>query len=451
MRDYVDLPPLEVVGASGCLLELGDGRKLFDAISSWWCKSLGHGHPRLQAALRTQLERFEHVMVAGFTHEPLVWLCERLLAAGNGAGPEAFGPDAPPGRPPGHFGRVFLADNGSTGVEVALKMALQAQAQSNRPERNRFAAFANGYHGETVGALSVSDLGLYGDPYRALMFPVDHLADLPYRRGPADPRWMDPEPEWTRMKAALDRLAPTLAAVVYEPVLQAAGNMRFYSPALLDRLTAWARDNQVFLIADELAAGFGRLGAMLASHLARPEAPAAALPDFAVVSKGLTGGTLPLSAVLTTHAIYRLFDADYFERRAFLHSNTHTGNALAVAVALAALDVYALEDVLGQVQKGTPVLAEAMTALAARRPFVREIRAAGMVAAIDLAAPDGSALPPKRRMGYDVYRQGLARGALLRPLGDTMYILPPLNTSPADLQTMVAILAESLDAAFATP
>ena len=161
MRDYQDLPPLEITGAHGCRLQLADGRTVLDAISSWWCKSLGHGHPHVRAALEAQLARFEHVIAAGTTNEPLVRLCERLLAMANGLPASAWGASAPAGRQPGHFGKVFLADNGFTGVEIALKMALQAQAQRGQPARTRFAALANGYHGETVGALSVGDLGLY--------------------------------------------------------------------------------------------------------------------------------------------------------------------------------------------------------------------------------------------------------------------------------------------------
>src|SRR6185369_13185892 len=176
------------------------------------------------------------------------------------------------------------------------KMALQAQAQRGQPGRTRFAALADGYHGETVGALSVGDLGLYGSPFRALTFPVEKIRDLPHRLGPEDPRWLTADDEWPAIEAQLAPLAPTLAAIIYEPVLQAAGGMRLYSPALLPRLKTWSRAHGVYLIADEIAAGMVRLGAMLASHLA----PAPALPDFAVVSKGLTAGFLPLSAVLTT-------------------------------------------------------------------------------------------------------------------------------------------------------
>ncbi len=428
MRDYRDFPPLEIVGARGTRLQLADGRQVLDAIASWWCKSLGHGHPRLIAALTAQAEKFEHVITANTTSEPLVRFCERILAIANRG-------------QPGHFGKVFLADNGSTAVEIALKMALQAQAQRGAPGRTRFAAFENGYHGETVGALSVGDLDLYAAPYRPLCFPVERLTGLPYRVGPHDPAWLDASREWPAIEAALDVHASALAAVVYEPVLQAAGGMRFYSPDLLRRLRGWADARGVYLIADEIAAGMGRLGAMLASHLVD-----GALPDFAVMSKGLTAGVLPLSAVLTTDAIYALFDADYRDGRAFLHSNTFTGNALALAVANAVLDVFADDDVLGRVRETAPRLRAALEGITAERPHFGEVRACGMVAAVDLRARDGAPLDPRRRTGYAVYREAVARGALLRPLGDTMYLFPPLTVTPAEIDEMVGILRTSADA-----
>jgi adenosylmethionine-8-amino-7-oxononanoate aminotransferase len=450
MRDYVAFPPLVVTGARGVRLRLDDGREILDAISSWWCKALGHGHPRLVAALRAQQDAFEHVITANTTSAPLVRLCERVLAAANGLPASAWGAAAPPGRQPGHFGKVFLADNGSTAVEIALKMALQAQAQRGQPGRTRFVALENAYHGETAATLSVGDLDLYAAPYRALCFPAGRLTGLPYRTGPADPAWLDAGAEWPALAAELDRQADTLAAIVYEPVLQAAGGMRLYSPDLLRRLRSWADAHGVFLIADEIAAGMGRLGAILASHLVEGggRTSTAALPDFGVLSKGLTAGVLPLSAVLTTDAIYGLFDADYGDGRAFLHSNTFTGNALAVAVALAVLDVFADEDVLGRVAARGPGLVAALQKIAAERPYLRDVRGCGMVAAVDIRDTDGRALDPRRRTGWHVYREAVRRGALLRPLGDTMYLFPPLTATDDETGEMAAILGDSLDAIF---
>jgi len=454
MRDYAEFPPLEVVAAAGCRLTLQDGQQVLDAVSSWWCKSLGHGHPGVRRRIQQQLERFEHVIAANTTNAPLVTLCERLLRMANGEPSAAWAPDAPTGRAPqGHFGKVFLADNGSTAVEIALKMALQAHAQRGQGQRTKFAALEGGYHGETVGALSVSDLGLYSDPYRPLMFPVAKLGPLPLRSGPDDPRWLDTAAEWPAIEAVLAPLADTLAAIIYEPVLQAAGGMRLYSPALLGSLRAWADAHGVYLIADEIAAGMGRGGTMLASHQAPnpgKENGTGVLPDFALLSKGLTGGYLPLSAVLTTDAIYDLFDADWSQRRAFLHSNTYTGNALGVAAALGALDAYATEDVLAHVSCEGAHMRAALSQVARQRRSLTNARGCGMVAAVDLRAADGQPLDPGRRTGYRVYREAVRRGVLLRPLGDTLYLFPPLNTLAADLDQMISVLTASVDEVIGT-
>lgn len=440
MRDHADFPPLEIVSAKGGWLTLADGRRIFDAISSWWCKSLGHGHPKLTAALLAQSERFEHVIFANTTNEQAVTFCERLLSVANGLPAGFWGTDAPPGRQPGHFGKVFFADNGSTAVEVALKLALQAQAQRGHSKRTRFAAFQNGYHGETIGALSVGDCGLYKDTFAPLLFPCTQLGPLPYRSGPEDPRWMDASAEWPVIQAQLDAEADTLAAIIYEPVLQGAGGMLLYSPDLLRRLRTWADAHDVLLIADEIASGMGRCGAMLASHLAGP----GVLPDLAVLSKGLTGGFLPLATVLTTDALYDTFIAEWRERRAFLHSNTYAGNALAVAVALAALDVYASEDILGHVARTGPLLRQGLADLARTRRSFSNVRGVGMMAAVDLRALDGSALDPSKRTGWQVFRSAVERGALLRPLGDTSYLFPPLNTTGDEINGVVDVLLQSV-------
>lgn len=442
MRDYLDFPPLEVVGANGCRLQLADGRTVLDAISSWWCKSLGHGHPRLRAALIAQAAEFEHVILANTTNAPVVRLCERLLAAANGYPPTRWGSAAPVGRLPGWFGKVFFADNGSTAVEVALKLALQAQNQLGRPNRTRFAALTNGYHGETVGALSVGDCGLYKDTFRPLLFPCTQLGPLPYRSGPNDVQWHDASAEWPAISRQLDVEADSLAAIIYEPVLQGAGGMRLFSPDLLRHLRSWADAHDVLLIADEIAAGLGRCGTMLASHLAGPQT----LPDLAVLSKGLTGGFLPMAAVLTTDRLAAAFDAEHHEHRAFLHSNTYAGNALAVAVANAALDVMADDDVLGQVARRGPLLAAGLARLAETRCDLRNVRGIGMMAAVDIRQRDGTAIDWRARTGYRVYREAVRRGALLRPLGDTLYLFPPLVVNDDDITQMLAILADSVAA-----
>lgn len=432
MADYQDFPPLPVVAANGCRLRLDDGREILDAISSWWCKSLGHGHPAVIDAIRDQAARFEHVILANTTNAPIVALAERLLAACNAGGGSGT---------PGPFAKVFFTDSGSSGVEVALKMALHWQLLAGHAGRTRYATLADGYHGETVGALSVSDLGLYADPYRPLLFPTLVLDGLPLRSGPEDPRWLDAAAEWPGIARQLDAQAGSLAAIVYEPVLQGAGGMRILSPDLLPRLRAWADAHGALLIADEVASGMGRCGAILASHLAP-----AGMPDLAVVSKGLTGGSLPLACVLATRRIYDAFLGDWGSRRAFLHSSTYAGNALAVAAAGAVLRVFAHEDVCATARATGARMRAALAQAAASRPWLGPVRGVGMAAALELRARDGAALDPAARTGYAVYREAVRRGALLRPLGDTLYLFPPLTAPWSEVEAMIAILADSADA-----
>lgn len=438
-RDLRDVPPLAVVGAQGVHLHLADGSRMIDGIASWWCKSLGHGHPHLRAALVAQAQAFEHVILANTTNAGIVRLSERLLSAANGLPASAWGATALPGRQGDWFTRVFYADNGSTGVEAALKLALQWQQQAGDPRRVRFAALADGYHGETAGAMSVSDLGLYKAAFAPLCVEPVILGPLPRRSGPSDPLWDDASPEWPTIQAQLDAQATVLAAIVVEPVLQGAGGMQFFSPDLLRRLRAWADAHGVLLIADEIAAGLGRLGPMLASHLA------GILPDIAVCSKGLTGGFLPLSTVLMTERICAAFDAEWLDGKAFLHSNTYAGNALAVAVANAALDVYAAEDLPARAATVGPRLQQGLAELARTRPGLRHVRGCGMVAAADLSQPDGTPWPRAQRQGWRFYQAALRHGALLRPLGDTIYLFPPLTITEPEIDDLLRVVALAFD------
>lgn len=449
MTDYEDFPPLEIRSAQGSQFELADGRKIYDAISSWWCKSLGHCHPHIQQALIAQAQKFEQVIMANTCNEPLVRLCERLLAMANGYDAQHWGADATAGRLPGFYGKVFLADGGSMAMEIAMKMAVHAHLQQGNPQRQHFMALQNGYHGETIATLSAGDLGLYNDPYRALLFPVEMINNIPYRLGEDDPRWQDASAEWPAIEAQLDAQADTLAAILYEPIMQGAGGMLMYSPDLLRRLRMWADQHGVYLIADEIAAGFGRCGKMLASfHAAEKSGPfidhAGFLADFTVVSKGLTSGVLPLSAVLCSDDIYNIFLADYCDLQAFMHSNTYTGNALAVAVAHAAMDIYADEKICEAVCLLRPTIHAALEQVCQRIPQLHNLRSCGMLWAVDLRHADGTSLEWTERTGYHIFQRAIERGAWLRPLGDTMYLFPPLNTSEADVLKIVDILEHSI-------
>ncbi len=418
MRDYEAFPPLEVVGAQGCHLHLKDGSKLIDAISSWWCKSLGHGHPRLKAALARQMDRFEHVILANTTNDIIVRLSERLAALAPG------------------LDHVFYAGDGSTAVEVAAKLALHAKKIQGSGE-SRFLALENGYHGETALTLALGDLGLYREAYREVLPPVAFLRGLPYVDSEAHPLWSDCSSMWPALENQLEENLAGLCAVVVEPILQGAGGMRFYSADFLRRLRAWTRERGVFLIADEILTGFGRTGTMLACE------HAGIVPDIACLSKGLTAGWLPMSATLVSDDIYQLFYSDYGQGRDFLHSNTYAGNALAAAIALEALDVYRDEDIPGQVRRNRDVLANAMGRVAEATGRLKNVRCLGAVAAAELQGPGtGSGA----RAGFRVYQEAVKRGALLRTLGDTVYWLLPLNAGPEVISELEAITTASIRA-----
>jgi adenosylmethionine-8-amino-7-oxononanoate aminotransferase len=422
MKDYERFPPVEVTGAAGSYLHLRDGSRLIDASSSWWCKTLGHGNARLRAALSRQADAFEHVISANTANETLVGLSERLARL------------CPP------LDKVFYGGDGSTAVEIALKMALHAQRVRGQSRRVKFIALENGYHGESGLALAVSDLGLYREPYAGVLPEPVILRGLPYVASPADPLWNDCGPAWPALEAQLEIHARTAAALIVEPVLQGAGGMRVYSPDLLRRLRAWTRARGVFLIADEILTGFWRTGEKLAwDHARAGDVSAAdAAPDLLCLSKGLTAGWLPFSATLVHPELYALFYADYGQGRDFLHSNTYSGNALGAAVAAEALSIYE-EPGFGA---GTAALSAHLSAAWARvaeaTGALANVRAVGAVVAADLRLPG--------RAGFEVFQEAVARGALLRPLGNTLYWLPPLNTEEGTVDELERITVDSIRA-----
>lgn len=417
MKDYETFKPLIVRKAYGSYLELADGRQIIDATSSWWCKSLGHNHPRLKQALLKQTEQFEHVISANTTQEILVVLAEKLAALTQ------------------HLDKIMFASDGSCAIEIALKMSLQARQIMGQPQRQRFMALSNGYHGETCAALSVSDLGLYRNAYQPLLFDTEFIRDTPYVSGRQDPLWHDCSAQWPAIEQQLNQQAEQLTAIIVEPIVQGAGGMRIYSQDFLRRLRQWTRKQGIHLIADEIMTGFGRTGLALACQHSAIE------PDFLCLGKGLTSGWLPLSAVLTSSAIYQLFYADYDQNKAFLHSHTYSGNALAASIAVECLTLMAEENIYARVQQREPLLQQLMTDVAAKTGKLQNIRGIGAVVAADLITDN-----PKQRLGHAVFQQATRLGALLRPLDNTLYWLPPLNTEDRTLYelrdiTCAAILA----------
>ena len=398
MKDYETFPPLCIKYAEGPYLFTEDNHRVIDAISSWWCKSLGHQHPRLQKAVEEQMKKFEHVIFANTTYEKAVLLSEALAGL------------------TGSLNKVFYACDGSSSVEIALKMSLQAQQLKGNHSRTEFMALQHDYHGETCATLSLSDVGHFRKYFEPLLNPVTFIKHVPYVSGRKDARWNDCSSIWPLVESQLNAKVETLCAIIVEPILQGASGMLIYSPDFLKRLRQWTEKNHVYLIADEIMTGFGRTGLPLACQHADIE------PDFLCLAKNLTAGFLPLSATLTREDIYCLFYDDYAAGKAFWHAHTHTGNALAIAVALEALKIYEKEKIYQRAQEMEVILLTFMEEIAQTTGKLKNVRGLGAVVAADLVVEN-----PTERAGYAVYQKAVELGALLRPIGNTLYWLPPLN------------------------
>jgi adenosylmethionine-8-amino-7-oxononanoate aminotransferase len=420
MKDHEQLPLVPIRSAQGAWLEDFEGKRYLDAISSWWTNLFGHRHPLIVERMKAQLDRLDHVLLAGFTHEGAVTLAEKLCAI------------APKG-----LTRCFYSDNGSSAVEVALKMSFHYWRNAGQAGKTRFIALENSYHGETLGALAVGGPSMYRDTYQPLLMKPIHVPSPDcFTRAPGA-SWEDhSRQQFVHMQAALEHHAKEVCAVIVEPLVQCAGGMRMYHPIYLRMLREACDRHGVHLIADEVATGFGRTGRMFAMEWAGVS------PDLMCLSKGLTGGTLPLAVTLAREEIYQAFYADHSAGKAFLHSHSYTGNALACSAALATLEIFGQQDWMAENRNHGHLLWMSVAELL-RHPNVAEVRQQGMILAIELAA-DARArkpFPAAERRGRRVYEHGLAKGVLLRPLGDVIYLMPPyiLSGEEVKLMTQTAI------------
>jgi adenosylmethionine-8-amino-7-oxononanoate aminotransferase len=423
MKDHERLPVIPIRSGKGVWLEDYEGKRYLDAISSWWVNLFGHCNPRINAALAEQLETLEHVLLAGFTHEAVTTLSERLVEI-----------------TPAGLTRCFYADNGSSAVEAALKMSFHAWLNREKPNKTRFVTLENSYHGETLGALAVGNVELYRQTYRPLLMET-LTAPSPdcYHREPGE-SWHDYSVrQFEKMELLLAAHADEICAVIIEPLVQCAGNMRMYDPVYLRLLRNACDRYDVHLIADEIATGFGRTGTLFACE------QAGISPDFMCLSKGLTGGYLPLSVVLTGDSIYDCFYHDYRDLKAFLHSHSYTGNPLGCRAALATLDIFRDDNVI---QNNKPLAAAMQTATAhlAEHPHVSEVRQTGMIVAVEMCKDKRSRTPYpwQERRGLRVYQYGLEKGVLLRPLGDVIYMMPPYVISADEINLAASVASEGI-------
>jgi adenosylmethionine-8-amino-7-oxononanoate aminotransferase len=422
-KDHELLPPIPIAHGEGVWLTAVDGKRYLDGVSSWWVNLFGHNHPRLNRALLEQAGKISHLIFAGFTHEPAIELAERLCAAA-----------------PGKLSKVFFADNGSSAIEAALKMSFQFWQQSGQVGKNRFLSISEAYHGETLGALSVGGCELYRDIYRPILLDTFQAQGPDCFRCPFGLARESCQAEcFGSLETVAEQHHEKIAAIVIEPLIQAAAGMRIYPPLYLKKLRALCDRLGIHYIADEIAVGFGRTGKMFANE------HAGVAPDLLCLSKGITGGYLPLSAVLTTEEIYRAFYDDYTTLKAFLHSHSYTGNALACAVAVEVQKIFAEEEILARL----PAKMAQFDAAAARftaLEHIGEFRRCGMVAAVELVQEQQGKIGYawQERRGYQVYRKALERGALLRPLGNVVYFMPPLSIETEELDLLLEIAYDAI-------
>ncbi len=426
MKDHEQVPMIPIKSGHGVWLEDFDGKRYLDAISSWWVNLFGHANPVINQALKTQLDTLEHVILGGFTHEAAVELAEKLVDI-----------------TPAGLDKCFYADNGSSAVEIALKMSFHYWRNLGRTQKTKFITLENSYHGETLGALSVGDVALYKQTYAPLLMDVITAPSPDCYHRESGESWRDYSiRRFADMERILAEHADEVAAVIVEPLVQCAGGMRMYHPVYLSLLRAACDRHGVHLIADEIAVGFGRTGTLFACEQADVS------PDFLCLSKGLTGGYLPLSAVLTSDDVYRAFYDDYQNLSAFLHSHSYTGNALGCRAALATIGLFQQHDVLGDNRRLAAKMAEVVERFK-DHPHVGEVRQTGMIVAIELVKSKATreAYPWQERRGLAVYRHALSKGVLLRPLGNVIYFMPPYVITEAEIQLMAEVAWQGIQLA----
>ena len=405
MKDYESLPFIPIKSGKGAYLHDFDGNFYLDGISSWWVNLFGHSNEYINQKVKEQLETLEHVIFAGFTHESGVRLAERLVAL-----------------TPEKLQKVFFADNGSSAIEIALKMSFQYYKNQGEV-RDIFISLENSYHGETMGALAVGDVALYKEIYDEILIKTIQAKS---------PALVDEDEAIEDMRRLFEKHKGKISAVVIEPLVQCAGSMAMYDASYIKRLRSLCDEYGVFLIADEIAVGFGRTGSMFACEQASVSA------DFLCLSKGITGGYLPLSCVLTTDEVYSAFYCDYSEGKSFLDSHSYTGNALACAAANATLDIFENENIIENNKSKIEFLSTLLEKFKTL-PNVKEVRQRGFIAAVELKGYE-----PSQRIGLEIYKYALSHEVLLRPLGNVVYFMPPYIVSDEELLKMTVVAYEAI-------
>ncbi|MCP4649022.1 MAG: adenosylmethionine--8-amino-7-oxononanoate transaminase [PVC group bacterium] len=403
MKDCETFPPVLIEKAKGIKLFDSKGKVYFDTISSWWCNVHGHNHPRIKKALKQQIEKLDHVLFAGFTHKPAICLAEKLLEIS-----------------PRNLRRVFFSDNGSTAVESALKISFQYWLNKGKKGKKKFVSLDHAYHGDTIGAMNVSGMSLFNEMFSPLFFS-SYKVPSPYcYRCPVKKKYSSCGIDCIRpLEKLLDKKHREIAAIILEPLVMAAGGMIIYPKEYLRKISQLAKKYGTHLILDEVATGFGRTGKMFACEHANIK------PDFMCLSKGITSGTMPLAATLTTERIFKAFYDDYHKGKTFFHGHTYTANPLACAAALASLDIFKEEKTLLIMQDNIRFFHDELKKFS-ELSIVGDVRQIGFIGALELVQDKADKTPFKARIGMHIYQQGLKQGLILRPLGNIVYLFLPL-------------------------
>ena len=425
MKDHVEVPPLLVDRAEGIYLYDREGNRYMDVISSWWVNLFGHNHPRINQAIKDQLDQMAHVMFAGVTHQPAIDLAEKLVKTSS---PELT--------------KVFFSDNGSTAVEVALKMSLQYWLQTGNPRKTKFIYLKGGYHGETLGALSVCGINLFRDKFETVLpqnlevqGPDCTRCPFGLKRESCNAECFEP------MEQALENNRDRVAGVILEPLVQGAAGMKMYPPVYLKKLEEACKASGVHTVYDEVAVGFGRTGSLFVSEYHGLN------PNFLCLSKGITSGYLPLAATLTTDEIYQAFYGEYESFKLFIHSHSYSANPLACAAANVTLDLLIEDGFMDRLKPKIKSMGE-QGGILRDLPWCGEFRQTGMIAAVELVRNRETLepFPVEQRVGHQIFLEGLKREVYLRPLGNVVYFIPPLVIEPDQIETMMNAAHDSINA-----
>ncbi len=425
MKDYEELAPIVIDHGKGVKLYDIEGKEYIDIVSSWWCNLLGHSNEKINNKIKNQLDKIEHVIFANFTHKPAIELCDRLSK-----------------KLPEGLCKFNFSDNGSAAVECALKMSFQYHYQTGHPEKIRFMCFTDGYHGETIGALSVGSLDLYAKIYNPLLIDTIRVQAPDCYRCPYGKCRDNCNIEcFEKAEKAFAEFGNETSAFIVEPILQGSAGMKIYPAKYLKKLRALCDKYNVNLIADEIAAGYGRTGKMFAVNHADIS------PNIMTVSKGLTGGYMPMAITITTQKIYDAFYSEYNDGKAFMHSHTYSGNPLGCTAALAVLDVLDEENILEKAQDMAPYLNNKLKETFLNHKNVGEIRSIGLINAIELVIDKKTKeeFDSKDRIGYQIYKKALQEGLLLRPLENVLYFNPPLTITKEEIEEAIIRMEKALE------